>query len=126
MRFVYTADERQLFKTVDERHSAEEKVYVLLQIMNQAHDVGMGGARRMCANKLATTVGLLDVSTVLHVYEASVECGEDRLGMRCFSWCLENWMPLLRSWSQEDVGPNTRKLVGCVRKFLVAEIVSGE
>ena len=127
MRFVYTADERQLFKSVDllQGEAAEEKVHVLLQIMSQAHDLGMGGARRLCANRLATEVGLLNETTLLQIFKNGVECGEDQLGMFCFRWCLENWMLLLRSWS-EDVDDNTRKLIGYVRKFLVAEIVVEE
>ena len=123
MRFVYTADERQLFKTVDLLDDYSTKVYTILEIMNQAHELGMSGVRRLCANKICTTIGLLSAETVLSVFEAGVSYGEDRLGMHCFDWVVKHWMPLVRGWSIEDEEKNKDQLVGLVRKFLVAEIV---
>ena len=43
--------------------------------------------------------------------------------MYCFSWALENWMPLVRGWSSEVSEKNTSILVGLVRGFVVSEIV---
>ena len=57
------------------------------------------------------------------IFEASVQCEEDTLGMYCFSWALENWMPLVRGWSSEVSEKNTSILVGLVRGFVVSEIV---
>ncbi len=125
MRFVYTADERQLFKTIDIIDDIEysEKVDSLLQIMMQANELGMGGVRRLCAKRFCATIGLLSEDTVMIIFEASILCGEDRLGMFCFNWILENWMLMMRGWSEETKEQKISKLVGLVRGFVVAEIV---
>jgi len=67
MRFVYTADERQLFKTVDANVdlTCREKVATLIEIMMQAHELGMGGVQRLCAKRFCTSVTLLSEDTIL-------------------------------------------------------------
>lgn len=121
MRFVYTADERQLFKAVDHQEDRIKKIHGILEIMNQANDLGMSGVRRLCAGKICA--GMLSSDFVLSVFETGVTCCEDRLNMYCFNWIVENWNQLTHSWSEEEKENNNNKLIGLVRKFLVAEIV---
>ena len=90
-----------------------------MRTMVQAHRLGMGGVKRLCAKRACTRVGLLGEDTVLFMFLSAMQCEEMRLARVCFAWAIENWMTLLRSWDPLVVERNTDRLVGVVRKFLV-------
>jgi hypothetical protein len=142
VRFSYTADESQLWRTVEEQgwsmagsananRSASLKnksrgtldgklrAKAFMRTMVQAHRLGMGGVKRLCAKRACTRVGLLGEDTVLFMFLSAMQCEEMRLARVCFAWAIENWMTLLRSWDPLVVERNTDRLVGVVRKFLV-------
>lgn len=142
VRFSYTADESQLWRTVEEHgwsmtssasasRGASSKTKnrgvldgklrakAFMRTMVQAHRLGMGGVKRLCAKRACTRVGLLSKDTVLFMFVSAMQCEEMRLARVCFAWTIENWVALLRSWDPLVVERNTDRLVGAVRKFLV-------
>ena len=100
------------------------RAQAFMRTMIQAHRLGMGGVKRLCAKRAGSRVGLLSEDTVLLMFVSALECEEMRLAYLCFSWAIENWMPLLRSWDPLMVERNTDRLVGAVRKLIVKALDS--
>lgn len=140
VRFAYTADESQLWRTVEEQGWSMQasasmsdrsknknrgildgklRAQAFMRTMVQAHRLGMGGIKRLCAKRACSRHGLLCEDTVMLMFASAMQCDEIRLARTCYLWAVENWMPVLRAWDPLVVDRNTEKLVGLIRKFIV-------
>ena len=62
--------------------------------MMLADQYGVMSAKKAAAKQCLT---LIDPSTLLPIFRAAVKCKENELGSVCYSYAIENFMPIMRT-----------------------------